>query len=525
MPTIPKVGGDGKARWYLAACVCLLIVTSGLRFYDLPGNSLWLDEAKAANFARGSLSETVANTQCCNSSPILYPVVLWAVQKVESSAFSVRLVPAAASVLTVAAILFLLPRVGVNRKVAFLAALMAVFSERAIWHAQDVREYSIDALLAALMIAGLLWYLRDGRKALLCAALLVGPLVQYGLVLFGAAVIGAAIILPHPQSLAGQEYDSGGNRVWNWLKERLGLAWPGVFFLVGCNITFLVTLQYQWTEGGFGASYLGAYYYDGSFSDVRYMLDFIVSNGGGLLGFHFSKYVAYPALAAFGVLLLASVKNRRIDAITVVLLIAVAVSIGAALARIYPYGETYQTMYLGPILFLAFGLAFYSAADLMASLVGRKWLAQGLLAVVAGLIIYAGVNDIRQNSPYLEHENVKAILAVLDEEAREDDVVYISSGAFAAVEFYQRPMPENYYYGRCGRSASMEECVEDMLGQITSPTQRIWVAFTHGENGEWSQVEFLDNRIELRQVVDERRASLYLVENLYVLRGHYGFGE
>ena len=58
----------------------------------------------------------------------------------------------------------------------------------AIRHAQDAREYSIDALLAVLLIAGLLWYLRDGRKALLGVALFVAPLLQYGLVLFGVAV-------------------------------------------------------------------------------------------------------------------------------------------------------------------------------------------------------------------------------------------------------------------------------------------------------------------------------------------------
>ena len=67
----------------------------------------------------------------------------------------------------------------------------------------DTREYSVDALVAVLMIAGLLWYLRDGRKALLCASLLIGPLLQYGLVLFAAAAaIGAAMIHPPPPDFA-----------------------------------------------------------------------------------------------------------------------------------------------------------------------------------------------------------------------------------------------------------------------------------------------------------------------------------
>ena len=73
------------------------------------GHSVWYDEAVAANNSSGTLSEVIPNTRHRNSSPILYPLALWAVQKVDVSAFSIRILPATASVLTVAALLFLLP--------------------------------------------------------------------------------------------------------------------------------------------------------------------------------------------------------------------------------------------------------------------------------------------------------------------------------------------------------------------------------------------------------------------------------
>ena len=205
LPVLSRIGRVSPGRLALAGLfVGLLLVAAGLRFYDLPDHYLWSDEAVAADNASGSLAELVPNTRLHNSSPILYPLALWVVQKVESTPFSVRLLPAAASVLTVAVILFLLPGLGVNRWVAFLAALLATLSVAAIEHAQDAREYSLDALLALLLIAGLLLYLRDGRKVLLCVALFVAPLLQYGLVLFGAAVMGAAIILtPPPPDFSG----------------------------------------------------------------------------------------------------------------------------------------------------------------------------------------------------------------------------------------------------------------------------------------------------------------------------------
>ena len=187
-----------KARRYAIAGVCLLIVAAALRFYGISEHGLLYDEALAAVNSKGAFAEVIYNTREKNSSPILYPIALWAVQKVASTEFSARVMPAAASALTVAALLFVMPRLGVPRRAAFLAALLATLSVAAIEHAQNSREYSVDALIAALMIAGLLQYLRGGGKALLCAALFVGPLLQYGLALFGVAALGVAIVAVTP---------------------------------------------------------------------------------------------------------------------------------------------------------------------------------------------------------------------------------------------------------------------------------------------------------------------------------------
>ncbi len=112
--------------------------------------------------------------------------------------------PALASVLMVAALISL-PKVGgernkesVSRPAALLAGLLAALSLPAVWNAQDAREYSVDALLAVLIIAGLLRYLQDGKKRLLCVTLLLAPLLQYGLALFGVAVLLTTLVAPQP---------------------------------------------------------------------------------------------------------------------------------------------------------------------------------------------------------------------------------------------------------------------------------------------------------------------------------------
>ena len=74
--------------------VGLLAVAAALRFHDLPGHSVWYDEVVVSNNSSGALSEVMLNTRSGNSSPILYSLALWAVQKVDVSAFSIRFLPA-----------------------------------------------------------------------------------------------------------------------------------------------------------------------------------------------------------------------------------------------------------------------------------------------------------------------------------------------------------------------------------------------------------------------------------------------
>ncbi len=415
-------------RLVLTAFVCLLVVAAGLRFYDLPGDSVWYDEAVAANNSSGTLSEVVHNTRDHNSSPILYPLALWAVQKVDVSDFSIRVLPATASVLTVAVMLFLLPRLGVARGAAFLAALLATLSVAAIEHAQDAREYSIDALLAALMIAGLLWYLRDGRKALLCASLFLAPLLQYGLVLFGVALMSAATVLPPLPTPATPEGDLRPSRIRHWFQRRIALVWPAGYFLAGCAISYAVTLRYQWQEGGFASkSYLQKNYYQGKF-EAHSIFEFSIDGTWGLLTYHLPWVVATAALVAFALLLVAAFLGKFQGAfpggaIAVLFPLCIAVSVGAALLGIYPLGGIRQVIYLGPVIFLAAGVSIHWIADSLAAPTHRVWLAPALAVAVAGATALAGVGAMRQDSPYETHENIKSILAALEERVREEDMV------------------------------------------------------------------------------------------------------
>ena len=518
-------GRDRKTRLYYAACVVLLVAAAGLRFHDLSEKSLRHDEAVAANNSSGALSEVVPNTRRRNSSPILYPLVLWAVQQVESTPFSIRVVPATASVLTVAVMLLLLPRLGVARGAAFLAALLATLSVEAIRHAQDAREYSIDALLAVLMIAGLLRYLRDGRKALLCVSLFLAPLLQYGLVLFGAAVMGGAVVAPR---VSGQETRSVyPGRIGDWLKRRLDLAAPCGFFLAGGTLSYLMTLPYQWQGGGFASNgYLSNYYYQGRF-DASSIFEFSIDGVWGLLTYHLPEVVAIAALTAFAILLVAAFLGKfrgklQASAIVVVFSFCIAVSAGAAVLAIYPLGGIRQVIYLGPVVFLAGGVVFHWTAGCLSSLTRRGWVMPALLVAIAGAMVLAGTSAMRQDSPYQTRQNFKAVLAVLKERVREEDMVYAGSEAVPIMQFYQRneERPANYHTSLYWCRHLLNSCLREMADLA------YWHEHRNGRTWfvTWQKLTVLESNmpgISVKKVVFDGKPSLYLIEDTAALINLY----
>ena len=525
MRNIARFSRDRKARLYCAACVCLLMVAVGLRFHALPEHYLWYDEAAAANFSRGTFSEIISNTRRYNSAPILYPLALWGVQKVNVSVFSVRVLPAMASVLTVAVILLVLPRLGVARGAALLAAIFATLSVEAIRHAQDAREYSMDALLAVLMTAGLLWHLRDGRKALLCTSLFLAPLLQYGLVLFGAAVLGTALVFPPHATLAAPEWNSG--RIRNWLKPRIALVWPAACFLAGSTVSYLMTLRYQWQEGGWASeSYLLTSYYQGPF-DAPSLFGFAIDRLWNFLTYHLPEVVAIAALPAFAILLVVAFRSKLPDsALAVLFSFCMAVSVGAAVLGLYPLGGIRQGIYLGPIVFLAVGLALHWTAGGLAALTRRTWLAPAMAVTAGGAIALAGVSDIWGESDwlYLPHDKSGEILAVLEERMQEEDGVYVFLPLVMQFHQAQNPIGKVMIDGdekvHCRHDP--ETCFQEMIAAISPQAGRgrLWVVAEqpwHATDPELRVLHVLAAHVSVEHVVAGGMPNLYLIEDTEAL--------
>lgn len=494
-----RVAGFG----YGAAVAGVLVLAAALRFHGLAEKSLTYDEAVAALNARGTLSEVLGHTRAYNTSPILVPVALWVAQQVEASELGARFLPAASSLLTVAILLLVFPRAGPGRWPAFFAGCLAAVSVAALVEARGVREYSVDALVAALLLVLLLRFVREGRAAWLGVALFLAPLVQYGLGLFGAAVLATAALFPGPARRGDAGSDSAP--IVRWFRRRVGLVLPALLLAAGGVSTWLLTFRYQFEPGE--TVVVGAmipYYLDPAAGSA---FSFATAGAWDLLRSLLSAPVAAATLGSSALLVFAAGWERRRSlfrrhrgpsadrasdrgarepspgehpsAERVVLTLAAAslgLAVAVALLRLYPLGAVRQLTYLGPIVFAAAGVLLWAVVRRCAAPLPtrvRPFLAAG----AAAALLVSGARAVARADLYRPTARMEAIFAALGD-AGSDDLVHVSGAATPQVRFYADPPARAHHYGREGCFRDFGPCFDELTAltvRRAEPPPRVWI--------------------------------------------------
>jgi len=476
---------------YTFLSTLLLIAACVLRFHDLSGASIWLDEAIAAINSQGTLAQTISNTQHRNSSPALYPVLLYLVQKIDVSATAVRLPSAIGSALAILVILSL-PRVGIGKRTAFLAAALMTFSASQIEFAQEVREYSISVLFASIMLYTLVLHLRhEQKKIAFYTTMLLAPLVQYGLVLFAAAILlTLALVQLHRR---------------NWKAAISRVFIPGILLGAGGVFSLWLTLRFQWSAST-SAFYLEAGYYTGKFGDVQGILHFLAQNTRDFLQYIVpGSWVVGLAIPALGLFAYRCIKGTAChNLIPQLALIAVTMVGITSVAHIYPYGSIRQDLFLAPVVSLAFSTAYVSVSDGLPR--GEQIIWAGMVFL---LILASGILDIRDSMPYREKENIKRVMSELSYQSSPADQVYIFHGARKALKFYNID-GQNFVYGDKHHDQP-DEYIKEYDVLVKPQTKRVWLVFSHANFGiKQHIIDKLATRWEIENKVNATGASLYL---------------
>lgn len=158
----------------------ILLLSLGLRWYRLDGQSLWADEGNSAALALRGLSSITRDAAHDIHPPLYYYLLHFWVLLWGDSEIALRSLSALAGTMLVCAT-FVLGRELFHRRVAYIAAFLAAISPFQVYYSQEARMYILVALWSALAVLFSVRWMRswtavgDGPRGrtTLCALLYV----------------------------------------------------------------------------------------------------------------------------------------------------------------------------------------------------------------------------------------------------------------------------------------------------------------------------------------------------------------
>lgn len=465
----------------------ITLLGAALRIYHLGFKSLWHDEAVLYAIAHGSFAHTLEANAALNSAPPLYALVVNVISRMGGSEAALRSFSCAAGIAAVPAVYCLAHRF-MPRGSAYVCALLAAVCAEQIRYSQELREYSLTFLLAALLMTFFHRILREPSRRCWVLLTLTGTLAmltQYGLALLVLAlnlVAGMELLLK---------------------RQRLAFAWRWAavqpVWLAAAGADWVLAMHRQWRAGGFAAdSYLRGGYWQGT---LESFWSLSILNTARLFRFVHHWWVPAGALAAIG--LLAWLRHARGRDAAALMAAPMAVTFGAALAHLYPYIPRRQNMFLTPMLIVMTGLGF----QWLAAKTGRRAAACVVLAALA-------LGGLKEAVAFLRHtgrENLRPVAQALAERARPGDRIYVYARTMPAFRYYY-PGGIGEVVGAVNLRRSPDE-FEHQLDDLLSRQGRIWMIFTNvvdrgkdaalARAAEWRTVE---------EVASSSGAWLYRVE-------------
>ena len=148
--------------WALASITAILFLAFALRLYRLGYESIWYDEGVSIHLAQKSLAALTAHTARDIHPPLYYYLLHFWIKAAGSSEFAVAFLSLTFGLLLVP----LVYRIGqylYNPMVGSLAALLVAISPYNLWYSQEMRMYTLGALLGLVSLYSLLQLLARAK--------------------------------------------------------------------------------------------------------------------------------------------------------------------------------------------------------------------------------------------------------------------------------------------------------------------------------------------------------------------------
>jgi len=439
-----------------------LLLIGGLgiffRVYGLGGRDLWTDEAWVALAA---LQDTPrAALAAGQSTPLLYILTVWALTRVAGGSEVVLRSLSLFFGLGTLALFWLLARSLTNRCASLLGLALVGFSPIMVYYAKELKQYSGDAFLAALIFL-LVERLRQGESRWMWLALGLAGVLGLG---FSHTLV---FILPVAWVTLWFILPAG---------ERLKVALLGGVWVAALAAVYLLFLR-----GQVDPELL--VYWDQDFPDFSSLMAFLWWLGAALyryFQYFFGEWGLFwgPPLLLAGVLaLIRQGRGRACFYLGGPLLL----TLGAAALHRYPfmahYGGNRLMLFSAPLLYLV------AAVGLM-TILTRLWEKRQRLPalILTGLLLLAmNPLEVFKENLYPRHnrEEIQPLVAHLQDRLEPQDWVYVYYFAVFPFKYYWHGPWQKIYWGKsCGET--------DLVVPVAkkgSP-QRLWLIAAHFESLE-----------------------------------------
>jgi hypothetical protein len=402
---------DPRRRWLWDRALVVAVV-AGILFrlaQWLSGHPVWHDEWMLLwNVEHKTAAELMGRLEMNQGAPPLYLLMLRGLYVVFGESQIALRLPAVVAGSGALVVMGLLCRRLVGGPGAVLAVAAMALSDRMIWHAAEIKPYSIDVLVALSLAYAAVTLSGMSRVVALAGIAAVGMWVSYATVFAFAGVMLAMV--------PDVRRDWRGTLRWLACCAVAGASFLAVYFLVARGQR-TAHLEAAWEHEyvPWGQAWLIPFWF------VRRTLElcgYAAENLGPI----------FMVLGIVGAVVWWRVGRRREAG---VVLWPIAVVLAASAVPKYPYGGSRATLFLIPGVFLLAGVGLEVVRSRARGVVQRFWWVP--LAVVVGVMLVPDLYHVVV--PRVRTPVIKPLAGYVAEYRKEGDAIYVASRDGYPAEF------------------------------------------------------------------------------------------
>lgn len=478
---------------YLYFFILILVLAASIyiRFKNLAGRSLWLDEAWVANaLMQSDLKELISSSF---HAPLFFVFTIHLIITFfGNNEFFLRLLPCLFGIGTLI-VFYLIIKKHTCKPAALISLLLLSFSYNAVHYSQELKQYSSAMFFAILLIY-------------LCERIIAADKMRDWIILLLISLLGIgfdhSIIFIIPAVLIVLAISSHQKK--NWKKT---FVFGSVVFAFS-SLFFLFHLRHQISKSLVSAqTYWMSYYPDtSSFSSF---VKWLSSSTHKM--FNFFSFPYFPVSLIIVVIGLALFYKNSRKRFIVYVLSPIILVLAVSFIQRYPYGGSRLMLFVSPILYLSFG----KGLDYIINKLGRNKLYIPLLLLVVFIVTAPVSNFVKMAKQPLRLEELRPLLDELQKKIRPDDKIYVYYGAYEAFKYYYNTKfhrmtdEKNIIWGANHRD-DINKYGSD-LEKILKKNMRIWVVYSHyWENERAYIIDYLDQKGNLIMNISSIGAGAYL---------------